>query len=337
MLKLSKILELILRRPTRQQLIVPTRDRSKAPKIAVWLKGSLRSGLVNVGAICLALFSASILAGDFNGDRKEDILLRNTSTGAVSIWLMNGGTVQSAVGGWIVASDWVVQGMGDFNGDGKSDILWRNKSTGVISIWLMNGGTIASTVGGQSVPLDWVVLGVGDFNGDGKSDIVWRNQTTGQVTFWLMNGGTQTSSVNALKVASDWVVQGVGDFNGDGKRDILWRNKSTGVISIWLMNGGAITSSVGGQTIASNATILGSPLRSVTLGWQENSSNETGFKIERSSDGTTNWTQIGATGAGVTTYTDMGLAPSTKYYYRVRAYNATGNSPYSNVASVTTQ
>ena len=145
--------------------------------------------------------------------------------------------------------------------------------------------------------------------------------------------GTQTSSVNALKVASDWVVQGVGDFNGDGKRDILWRNKSTGVISIWLMNGGAITSTVGGQTIASNVTILGSPLRSVTLGWQENSSNETGFKIESSTDGKS-FAEIARVSANVTTFTDSGTSSKTRYSYRVRAYNAGGDSGYSNVATV---
>jgi hypothetical protein len=74
----------------------------------------------------------------------------------------------------------------------------------------------------------------------------------------------------------------------------------------------------------------------IDLQWQDNSDNEDGFKIERSSDGT-NFNQIATVGAGVTTYPNTGLAPSTTYWYRVRAFNAGGDSDYSNVASATTQ
>jgi hypothetical protein len=40
--------------------------------------------------------------------------------------------------------------------------------------------------------------------------------------------------------------------------------------------------------------------------------------------------------APLTTYLDTGLQASKTYYYRVWAYNAVGNSDYSNIASVTT-
>jgi hypothetical protein len=78
---------------------------------------------------------------------------------------------------------------------------------------------------------------------------------------------------------------------------------------------------------------------SVTISWRPGSDNESGFKIERSTDGV-NFTQIGTAPAGATTFTDttgpdnQGVAPGT-YYYRVRAF-ATGlpDSAYSNVDSV---
>lgn len=72
------------------------------------------------------------------------------------------------------------------------------------------------------------------------------------------------------------------------------------------------------------------------LSWTDNSAGETGFKVERSANGTTGWTQIGTTAANDTTYSDTGLSPGATWYYRVCAYNATGNSAYSNVVSVTT-
>ena len=73
----------------------------------------------------------------------------------------------------------------------------------------------------------------------------------------------------------------------------------------------------------------------IRLTWTDNASNEGGFKIDRSIDGTT-FSQIGTVGANTTIFTSSGLTASTTYYYRVRAYNAAGNSNYSNTANATT-
>jgi PKD repeat protein len=83
-----------------------------------------------------------------------------------------------------------------------------------------------------------------------------------------------------------------------------------------------------------NATALdGSKIR---LTWQDNSTGETGFKIERWNPSTGAFAQIATVGKGVITYTDGGRARSTTYYYRVRAYNAGGDSAYSNIDSAKT-
>lgn len=75
---------------------------------------------------------------------------------------------------------------------------------------------------------------------------------------------------------------------------------------------------------------------SVSLSWTDNSSNETGFAIERSPNGSTGWTQIATVGAGVTTYNNTGLTQTTTYWYRVRAYHGGGFSGYSSTFSITT-
>jgi hypothetical protein len=72
------------------------------------------------------------------------------------------------------------------------------------------------------------------------------------------------------------------------------------------------------------------------LVWVDNSSTESGFRIERSLDGSTGWTQIGSTSANITTFTDNGLMIQQPYYYRVYAVNVGGNSSYSNVYSINT-
>ena len=72
------------------------------------------------------------------------------------------------------------------------------------------------------------------------------------------------------------------------------------------------------------------------MAWTDNSNNEDGFKIERSPNGTSSWTQIATVGPNVTTYSNTGLTRNTRYYYRVRSYNALGNSGYSNTVNAKT-
>ena len=74
----------------------------------------------------------------------------------------------------------------------------------------------------------------------------------------------------------------------------------------------------------------------INLAWADNSSNETGFKIERKTGSGGTYSQIATVGAGVVSYSSTGLNPNTTYFYRVRATNAGGDSAYSNEASATT-
>jgi uncharacterized protein (TIGR02145 family) len=74
----------------------------------------------------------------------------------------------------------------------------------------------------------------------------------------------------------------------------------------------------------------------INLSWTDNSTNETGFKIERKK-GTETYAVIGTTATDVTIFNDIEFAPNTTYTYRVYSYNSGGNSPtYSNEISLTT-
>jgi len=73
----------------------------------------------------------------------------------------------------------------------------------------------------------------------------------------------------------------------------------------------------------------------ISLSWTDNSGDESGFKIERSTDGV-NFTEIDTAGSNVTSYSDYSVAENTTYYYRIFAYNSCGNSSYSNTANATT-
>jgi hypothetical protein len=73
----------------------------------------------------------------------------------------------------------------------------------------------------------------------------------------------------------------------------------------------------------------------IHLAWVDNSTNENGFKIERSTNGTI-FTEIASLGTNSQTYQSTGLNAGTIYYYRVRAFNSAGESAYSAIANATT-
>jgi len=184
---------------------------------------------------------------DFNGDGKSDILWRNTS-GALSLWLMNGGSIAGNDGLGSVPIAWTVAKIADFDGDGKADILWRDAS-GNVAIWLMNGATVAATVGLGNVAPVWTIAGVGDFDGDGKADLLWRHTTSGAVIVWLMNGGAVTSTLGLGTAPVAWTIAKIGDFDGDGKADLLWRQTTSGAVALWLLNAATIGGNFGLGTV----------------------------------------------------------------------------------------
>jgi formylglycine-generating enzyme required for sulfatase activity len=75
----------------------------------------------------------------------------------------------------------------------------------------------------------------------------------------------------------------------------------------------------------------------ISLTWTDNSNNEQGFKIERSPDGTSGWTEVYQTMPDAMSWTDATAAIGSTYWYRVRAFNPVGDSAYSNTANATRQ
>ncbi len=75
----------------------------------------------------------------------------------------------------------------------------------------------------------------------------------------------------------------------------------------------------------------------INLAWTDNSSNETGFKIERKTGTTGAYVQIATTSANATSYSDTALTVSTTYNYRIRATNSVGDSGYTTEVSATPQ
>ncbi len=197
--------------------------------------------------------------GDYTGDFNADLLWRDASTNALTVWNLSGGqfSQSTTLGG--IGSNIQVAGNGDFNGNGISDVLLRDRLTGRVTDWTVsNGQFVASfTLGGVGSNID--VIGAGDFNGDGVSDVLLRDRTTGGVSDWQINANDLFNSSHALGgIGSNIDVVGAGDFNGDGVSDVLLRDRTTGAVSEWQINSNNTFNSahvLGG--IGSNIDVVG--------------------------------------------------------------------------------
>lgn len=90
---------------------------------------------------------------------------------------------------------------------------------------------------------------------------------------------------------------------------------------------------------AINVVIATLSKTSLQVNWSDNPAplyNETNFEVYRASVAGGPYSLVGITNADVVTFTDNGLLPKTKYYYKVRAVNGTGAAPASNEANGTT-
>jgi subtilisin family serine protease len=73
----------------------------------------------------------------------------------------------------------------------------------------------------------------------------------------------------------------------------------------------------------------------VDLSWTDNSADETGFRIERKQGAAGTYAQIDTVGVNETIYSDTTTIGGPTYFYRIKAYNAEGDSASSNQVSVT--
>ncbi|WP_051479200.1 VCBS repeat-containing protein [Arthrobacter sp. H5] len=180
-----------------------------------------------------------LMPGDFNGDKRSDVIARDT-TGR--LWLYPGNGAGGLTARTQIGSSWnnltAVATPGDFNGDSKVDLLARDSAG---RLWLYpgngTGGFITRILVGSG---GWnsmnAVIGVGDFNGDSKADFHARD-TTGRL--WLYPGtGTGGHGTRTLIGSGGWnsmtALIGTGSFDANTTADLVARD-DTG--RLWLYPG----------------------------------------------------------------------------------------------------
>jgi hypothetical protein len=153
--------------------------------------------------------------GDFNSDRKPDIVWQHETAGWLAVWLLDGTTLIRGVDLnpiRVLDTRWRIEGVADFNADGHSDLLFRHGQTGELALWVMNATTRASYQ--QLTPAaitdkEWRIASLLDMNDDQTPDIVWQHETTGWLAVWYMNG-TKRITVEAfpVMVETNWRIVG---------------------------------------------------------------------------------------------------------------------------------
>ncbi len=87
----------------------------------------------------------------------------------------------------------------------------------------------------------------------------------------------------------------------------------------------------------SSVAVVGAPAppMSITLSWADNSALETGYTIQRAKVSNFSGFTTFTTAANATSFVDTTAAPGDRYYYRIRATNATTLSRWSSTVSLT--
>lgn len=182
----------------------------------------------------------------------------------------------------------------------------------------------------------------------------WTGQvaapTTGTYTFYAKTDDGVKLWVNGVLLIDDWRNQAATETKGSislvgGQRyDVRmeYYENATNAVAQLRWSGPAIAKAIIPQSVLYSTSIPVAPSGlaatatssgQMQLSWSDNSNNEDGFAVLRSTNGT-DFAQIASTAADTTSYTDSGLTAGVTYYYRVAAYNVAGSSAFSATSAV---
>ena len=183
--------------------------------------------------------------GDIDAEGRTDTVWRNTSTGQLIAWFMNGAT-------WLgslaylpsVPIGSLVGGLGDFDHNGSDDVAYQDTNGGVYIVPLNRTASAGSTIYvGTVTDTNWKLRAVGDLDDDDNMDLIFRYEAggtnQGRVMVWRMNTTIKREETILASALTDlnYALVGAADMDGDGYCDLVWRNTASGANLVWIMNG----------------------------------------------------------------------------------------------------
>jgi serine/threonine protein kinase len=177
-----------------------------------------------------------VLAGDFNGDSRTDVMKidvpeRGTSQSGLWVGLSDGTKFDIARWATWGANSRIKVLAGDFNGDGRTDVMKIDvpaSGTNQQGLWVgLSDGTkfdIARWATWDTNSQMKVLAG--DFNGDGRTDVMRFDVPASGVSplgLWVgISDGTKFNTARWATDHNDPLMKVLaGDFNGDGRTDVM--------------------------------------------------------------------------------------------------------------------
>ncbi|CAF0853554.1 unnamed protein product [Adineta steineri] len=184
----------------------------------------------------------SIAVADFNNDNLSDIVVPNSGTNSLGIFLRQDNTTFRDQITYSTGSNSLPYAVcvDDFNHDQQIDIAVANYGANNIGIFLgKSNGTFMSQITfstGSSRPL-WIA--VGDMNNDKQLDIVVANYGTNDIGILFGDGTGNFATPKTLSTGYDSVPYSlaISDLNNDNKLDIIVANHGTNSVGLFLGQG----------------------------------------------------------------------------------------------------
>lgn len=178
---------------------------------------------------------------------------------------------------------------------------------------------VASNVLTTRVELAW------SDNSNDETGFVIERSTDGGTTFTLLT----IADVNATNFE---------DTNVLPETTYVYRVRSVkeSLTSGWSDTVTVTTPAIQPPAAPSDLIVTATTSTKVTLTWTDNSNDETGFVLERSTDGGTTFVSLATLDPNATSYEDLAVEPEHTYVYRVRSVREARQSDWSNTISATT-
>lgn len=162
---------------------------------------------------------------------------------------------------------------------------------------------------------------------------LWLQPYSNSATPLIDNDGdfsaTSTKDGTIVLTAGVYPIS-VAYFNHTGNNTLSLQWKTPGSSSFVTVPSSAFTGITPPAVVVnapSNVAATTVSAKKINLVWSDNSDNESGFEILRSTNPTSGFNNVGVVPANTTAFSDsVGLSPSTTYFYRIRAIHTQGAS-----------